>query len=73
MQCAYTSDVEEILKFKTFKGFKKQVACKTAKTKKWCGTGVTIRYSKPSLIQLQLIQIDMKNTVHSISHTLKDT
>jgi hypothetical protein len=29
MQCAYTSDVEEILKFKTFKGFKKQVASKT--------------------------------------------
>jgi hypothetical protein len=26
--CAYTGDVEEILKFKTFKGFKKQVACK---------------------------------------------
>jgi hypothetical protein len=29
MQCAYTSDVEEILTFKTFKGFKKQVACET--------------------------------------------
>jgi hypothetical protein len=26
----YTSDVEEILKFKNFTGFKKQVACKTA-------------------------------------------
>jgi hypothetical protein len=32
MQCAYTSDLEEILMFKTFKGFKKQVACRTAKT-----------------------------------------
>jgi hypothetical protein len=30
MQCAYISDVEEILTFKTFKGFKKQVACETA-------------------------------------------
>jgi hypothetical protein len=29
MCCAYSSDVEEILKFKAFKGFKKQVACKT--------------------------------------------
>jgi hypothetical protein len=28
--CAYTSDVEEILTFKTFKGFKKQVACEMA-------------------------------------------
>jgi hypothetical protein len=26
MQCAYTSDVEEIITFKTFKLFKKQVA-----------------------------------------------
>jgi hypothetical protein len=30
MQCAYTSDVEEILTFKTFKDFKKQAACETA-------------------------------------------
>jgi hypothetical protein len=30
MQCAYTTDVEEILHFKTFKGFKKQVTFKTA-------------------------------------------
>jgi hypothetical protein len=30
MQCAYTSDVEEILMFITFKGFKKQVAHETA-------------------------------------------
>jgi hypothetical protein len=29
MQCAYTSDAEENLMFKTFKGFKKQVACET--------------------------------------------
>jgi hypothetical protein len=29
MQYAYTSDAEEILKFKTFKGFKKQIACET--------------------------------------------
>jgi hypothetical protein len=27
---AYTSDVEESLKFKTFKGFKKKVVCETA-------------------------------------------
>jgi hypothetical protein len=27
--CAYTSDVEEVLKFKTSKGFKKQDACET--------------------------------------------
>jgi hypothetical protein len=30
MQYAYTSDVEEILKFKTLKGFKMQAACETA-------------------------------------------
>jgi hypothetical protein len=30
MECAYTSDVEEILMFKTFKGFKKQVPRETA-------------------------------------------
>jgi hypothetical protein len=30
MQCADSSDVEEILTFKTFKSFKKQVACETA-------------------------------------------
>jgi hypothetical protein len=30
MYCAYSSDIKEILEFKTFKGFKKQVACKTA-------------------------------------------
>jgi hypothetical protein len=30
MQCAYTGDVEEILMFKAFEGFKKQVACETA-------------------------------------------
>jgi hypothetical protein len=30
MRCAYTSDVEEILKFKTYKGFKKKVACQMA-------------------------------------------
>jgi hypothetical protein len=30
MKCAYISDVEEILTFKTFKGFKKQVACELA-------------------------------------------
>jgi phosphotransferase system HPr-like phosphotransfer protein len=29
MQCAYTVDGEEILKFKTSRGFKMQVACKT--------------------------------------------
>jgi hypothetical protein len=29
MCCAYTGDAEEIFTFKTFKGFKKQVACKT--------------------------------------------
>jgi hypothetical protein len=28
--CAYASDVEGILKFKSFKGFGKQVACETA-------------------------------------------
>jgi hypothetical protein len=28
-QCAYISDVEEILEFKSFKSFKKQVASKT--------------------------------------------
>jgi hypothetical protein len=27
MQCAYTTDAEEILMFKTPKDFKKQVAC----------------------------------------------
>jgi hypothetical protein len=31
MECAYTRDAEEILTFKTFKGFKKQVACETIK------------------------------------------
>jgi hypothetical protein len=30
MQCAYTSDVEQILKYKTFKCFKKQVARETS-------------------------------------------
>jgi hypothetical protein len=30
MYCAYITDVEEMLTFKTFKGFKKQVACETA-------------------------------------------
>jgi hypothetical protein len=30
----YTSDVEDILKFKTFRDFKKQVACKTAKNQR---------------------------------------
>jgi hypothetical protein len=30
MLLAYTSDVEEILTFKTFKAFKNQVACQTA-------------------------------------------
>jgi hypothetical protein len=30
MECPYTSDVEEILKFKTFQCVKKQVACETA-------------------------------------------
>jgi hypothetical protein len=30
MYCAYTSDVEKILTFKAFKGFKKQVARETA-------------------------------------------
>jgi hypothetical protein len=30
MWCAYTSDVEEILTFKTSKDFKKQVACEMA-------------------------------------------
>jgi hypothetical protein len=30
MYGGYTSDVEEILNFKTFKGFKKQVACDMA-------------------------------------------
>jgi hypothetical protein len=30
MYCAYTGDVEEILTFKYFKGFKKQVSCETA-------------------------------------------
>jgi hypothetical protein len=33
MQCAYISDVEEILLFKTFKGFQKQVACETDNNK----------------------------------------
>jgi hypothetical protein len=28
---ACTSDVEEILMFKSFEGFKKQIACETAK------------------------------------------
>jgi hypothetical protein len=27
MKCAYTSDVEEILMFKTFKGFEKKTPC----------------------------------------------
>jgi hypothetical protein len=30
VKAAYTSDVEETLKFKTFKGFKKKVAYETA-------------------------------------------
>jgi hypothetical protein len=30
MYCAHISDVEEILKFKTFKGFTNQVVCKMA-------------------------------------------
>jgi hypothetical protein len=30
MRCAYFSDVDEILTFKTFKGFKKQVKCDMA-------------------------------------------
>jgi hypothetical protein len=30
MQCAYTSNVLEILMFKTFEGFKKQGACEMA-------------------------------------------
>jgi hypothetical protein len=30
MKYAHTSDIEEILKFKISKGFKKQVACDTA-------------------------------------------
>jgi hypothetical protein len=30
MQCAYTGEVEEILTFKTFEGFKKKLACETA-------------------------------------------
>jgi hypothetical protein len=29
MLCAYTSDADEILTFKSFKGFKMQVACET--------------------------------------------
>jgi hypothetical protein len=33
-QYAYTSDVEEVLTFKTFKGFKKQAACETANRNK---------------------------------------
>jgi hypothetical protein len=30
MYHAFTSNIEEILKFKTFKGFKNQVACEMA-------------------------------------------
>jgi hypothetical protein len=30
MTCAYISDVKDILTFKTFNGFKKQVACEMA-------------------------------------------
>jgi hypothetical protein len=30
MLCAYTINIEVILTFKTFKGFKKQVECETA-------------------------------------------
>jgi hypothetical protein len=36
IQCAYTSNGEEILMFKTCKGFKKQVACEMANNKQVC-------------------------------------
>jgi hypothetical protein len=34
MYCANTSNAEEILTFKTFEGFKKQVTCETANRNK---------------------------------------